>query len=138
MVSKMAIFLDASVFYGYANADDIHHKEAKKIMEDVAGNKFGKSVTTDYIFDESVTVALRKASKNTATLLGNFILNSEILLAKVNKFVFHKAWEIFKYTEGLSFTDCTSVAFMHMFGIEYIATFDKGFKNIKGIKVVDK
>ena len=107
-------------------------------MESIKNQYHGMPVTTDYIFDETLTVLMRKANKSVAIDVGDLILNSEIIFVEIDKIVFEAAWKIFQETKSLSFTDCTNIAFMHMFGIKYIATFDKGFKNIKGIKVVDK
>ena len=133
----MAIFVDASLFYAYINIDDVHHKRAKKVMEDIVSGKYGKPVTSDYIFDESVTVTMRKADKERALNLGNLIINSEVILIQVSEPVFQRAWKLFEKAEGLSFTDCTNLAFMKTFGIERIATFDKAFSRDKGVKVVD-
>ena len=132
----MAILVDSSVFCAYANVRDVHHGAAKIIIGEIASGKHGRAVTTDYIFDESVTVALRKANKKTAVELGGFILDSELLLAEINSQVFKKAWDLFRKADGLSFTDCTSVAFMRVFGVDKIATFDKDFSNIKNVQIV--
>lgn len=131
----MVIFIDASIFCAYANKDDVHHKESLEIVKSISGKE--ESITTDYIFDESVTVALRRVNKEAAISIGQIILNSETFLVPVEKNVFDKAWEIFQKTEKLSFTDCTNLAFMQTFGIGKIATFDKAFKEVKGIEVVD-
>lgn len=133
----MAVFVDASVFCAYANLDDIHHKKAKNIIEKIAAGKYGKAVTTDYIFDETVTVVLRKTNKKNALEVGNVILNSELLIAQIDSLLFQKAWRIFQKKDDFSFTDCTILAFMKVFGIRKIATFDKAFKKIKEIEVVD-
>ena len=132
----MSILVDSSVFCAYANVRDVHHGAAKVIIGEIASGKHGRAVTTDYIFDESVTVALRKANKKTAVELGGFILDSELLLAEINSHVFKKAWDLFRKDGALSFTDCTSVAFMSLFGISKIATFDRDFKGVKGVEVV--
>ena len=134
----MAIFIDSSLFCAYANLDDIHHKKSVNIIKSIVSNKYGKAITSDYIFDESVTVAMRKANKSAAIGLGNSIIGSEVFLIKVDEIVFQRAWKIFRKTKNMSFTDCTNIAFMRVFGIERIATFDKAFKSIKGIEVVDR
>lgn len=132
----MAIFIDASVFCAYANNNDVHHPAAKKILKEIIAGDHGKSVTTDYIFDETVTVALRKTNKALALELGEFILNSEVFMARIDAMIFRKAWEIFREKHNISFTDCTIIAFMSVFGIQKLATFDKEFLRIKGIQVI--
>ena len=132
----MAIFIDSSVFCAYANVRDVHHKNAQKIMEDIISGKHENGITTDYVFDETVTVIRRKANSKTAIEIGKFLLDSEIFIAKVDSLVFQKSWELFQSHE-LSFTDCSSIAFMNLFDINKIATFDKDFKNIEEIQVIE-
>ena len=84
-----------------------------------------------------MTVVARKIHREKAAQIGKFLLSSEVILTKVDTLVFEKAWKLFQATDNLSFTDCTSAAFTQIFEIERIATFDKGFKNIKNIEVID-
>ena len=132
----MTILIDASLLYAYSNTNDVHHTKAKEILKNILSDKYGGYLITDYIFDEVVTVAQRKAGKKTAVQLGNFILNSEIFIAEIDKNIFENSWRLFQETEDLSFTDCTNIEFMKIFGIENIATFDTDFEGIEGIKVV--
>jgi uncharacterized protein len=136
MVDEM-IFIDTNVFVAYFNADDAHHKRAVALMQRVVGGEHGSVFTSDYVFDESVTVALvRTKNVDGAEALGVAILGG-VRMLKVTDSIFRAAWKLFTSNKkGLSFTDCTNVAFMDMFGIEHIATFDKGFEGVKGIKVV--
>src|SRR3989338_3485370 len=114
----MAILMDASVFCAYANLKDVHHSHSKQIIEDVVSGKYGDAVITDYIFDEIVTVVARKVHKEKAVQIGKFLLSSEVILTRINALVFEKAWELFNGAANLSFTDCTCVAFMQIFGID--------------------
>jgi len=132
----MAIFIDSSVFCAYANSRDVHHKNARKIISDIMAGKHENGITTDYIFDETVTVTKRKANSKTAVEIGKFLLDSEIFIAKIDSMVFQKSWQLFQVND-LSFTDCSNIAFMDLFGILKIATFDKGFKNIKSVQVIE-
>ncbi len=134
----MAIMIDASVFCAFANKNDVHHEKANKIIKDIVSQKYGAGLTTDYVFDETVTVALRKSNKRNAVELGNSIINSEILIAKTDAGLFQLAWNIFQKEDGFSFTDCSILAFMKTFGITNIATFDKEFRKIGWLKVVDR
>ena len=84
-----------------------------------------------------MTIALRRTNKEVAAELGKFMLNSEILMAKITPLIFQKAWELFQKPNEFSFTDCTIIAFMEIFGIDKIATFDKEFKKQKNFMVID-
>lgn len=133
----MAVFIDASVFCGYVNSNDVHHKSSLRIMQDIFSQKYGILITTDYIFDETVNVLARKDSKESAIEIGKYILNSEIFFAKITGIVFEKAWNLFQNEKNFSFTDCTTVSFMEIFDIDKIATFDKEFAKLKNIKVIE-
>ena|SRR3989344_7259028 len=131
------ILIDTSVLCAYYNSRDVHHKRAVEIIEDVVSKKYGKAIITDYIFDELVTVAMRKIGKPLSIEIGGYLLNSEILIFKINNIVFDKSWKLFKEEQNFSFTDSTTVVFMETFSIKKIATFDKEFKKIKNIEVID-
>lgn len=133
----MTVFIDTNIFVAYSNTRDEKHKKAVEIMERIASLEFGLPVTSDYVFDEAVTVALARTSDKTiATALGNQILSSMRIL-KMNAFVFGKAWRLFKTVkEKMSFTDCTNIAFLDVIGDNKIATFDAEFKTIPGITVI--
>jgi len=96
--------------------------------------EYGPMYTSDYIFDEAVTVALvRTKNPKIAIDIGNFILSSRKLrILYVDNLILLKAWKIFKkYTERmLSFTDATSIALMNHYNIDYIMSFDTHFDSI--------
>lgn len=131
------IFIDSSAFVAYYNKRDEHHGEAAEVFEEISSRKFGEAVSSDYILDESVTVTLvRTGEKERAVELGDHIMKSTNLL-KVHSHTFKEAWKIFKENNlGLSFTDCTNLALMGISDIEKIATFDRAFEDVEGIKVI--
>ncbi len=134
----MSIFIDASVFCAFANERDIHHKKAVKIIDDIIRSKYGKQVTTDYVFDELIAVIMRRTSREIAKEFGTNLLNSEIFIAKIDSGTFQKAWEFFKNTENFNFTDCTILSFMVSFEMKKLATFDKEFKKIDWLEIIDE
>ncbi|MBI2110170.1 type II toxin-antitoxin system VapC family toxin [Candidatus Woesearchaeota archaeon] len=133
----MTILIDANIFCAYANERDVHHKKAVQLLQDIFSKKYGDVITTDYIFDETISVTLRKSTKKEALELGNFLLHSEIFVAKIDTLLFEKAWMLFKEIESFNFTDCSTLAFMDIFSVKHIATFDKAFKKIDWVIVVD-
>lgn len=135
----MAIFIDTNIFVSFYNEADQNHNAAKNIISDIAAGKYGKPITSDYVFDEAVTVMLvRTKSLEHAVRLGQYILDS-VQVAIVNSAILHTAWEIFRKEndEKMSFTDCTSRVFAEKFGIKNIATFDSAFKKVAGINVIN-
>ncbi len=131
------IFIDANVFLAYANENDVHHKAAVRLWDDIVLGKYGRAFMSDYVFSEVVGVALRRRGKTEAETLGNHILKS-VFTFYVDESVFVPAWEEFSSsTLPLSFVDWMHVIIMMSSQIEHIATFDKAFKEVKGITVVD-
>ncbi len=131
----MAVFIDSCVFIAYYNQRDLHHKASVKLVEKCVEGDFGELFTSDYVFDEAITVTFVKTGLKKAVELGDYLLNSEVELLDVDRDAFNTAWEKFKTAE-MSFTDCTNIAVMRLHGIDKILTFDRGFKKIEKIKVI--
>ena len=126
----MAIFLDASYLLALYNEDDFHHKRAKLIAEKIDANQYGQAIASDDVFDEVVSVAMRKFGKRKSQAFGKQILNS-IFIVHGNRHIFDIAFRIFNDSLDIfSFTDCTSQAIMGLAQIQYIATFDKLFEKL--------
>ncbi len=132
------IFLDSSFLVSVEVVTDQNHNRAVEIMDEIIRGEFGEAVTSDYIFDETITVTFaRTKDLGKTALVGEVLLNSSRML-KVEDPVFKESWEVFKTQKSakFSFTDCTTVSLMKEHKIENIATFDKDFKKIKRIKVI--
>lgn len=134
----ISILLDTSFILAYFADNDVHHTKATAIMDDIISKRYGTPVISDYIFDEIVTISLRKLDVLQAKNIGESLLNSEIIMLRIDNLIFKKAWNIFQNENKmlLSFTDCTNLSFMRTFNINYIATFDKAFNKIKDICVI--
>ncbi len=132
----MTIIIDASAFCAQVNQRDMHYNKSRNIFERLKSEN-EDLITTDYIFDESLGVITRKMNRHIAKVFGENARNSEIDILLMNAEIFDKAWGVFLNSEEFSFTDCTTVMFMKMVGITKIVTFDKAFKNIKGIDIID-
>ncbi|MBI4452460.1 type II toxin-antitoxin system VapC family toxin [Candidatus Woesearchaeota archaeon] len=126
----MAVFLDAGYFLALYNENDVHHKRAVILAEKIDANEFGQAITSDHIFDEAVSVALRKFGKEKAQALGKQILDS-VFMVQCDRHLFDAAFQIFNSSnEPFSFTDCTSQAIMDLVQIKFIATFDRLFEKL--------
>jgi len=130
----MSAFIDTGVFVAARNKREINHEKAVNLLREALKGKYGRIYTSDYIFDEAVTVALVRTRKSDIAIdMGNFILSSKKLrILHVDKLVFMDAWRIFKkyVNKKLSFTDAVSIALMRRYNIDYIMSFDKHFDNI--------
>lgn len=132
------IFIDSNVLVAYEVKEDSNHERAVNLIDRIAKGEFDTLFTSDYIFDETITVTLVKSkSLEKAILVGQYIMNSTEIL-KVDVESFENAWQSFKNQKNtkLSFTDCTNISLMKDRGIHNLATFDREFKKIESINVV--
>ncbi|MEK6988171.1 MAG: PIN domain-containing protein [Candidatus Thermoplasmatota archaeon] len=133
----MTVLVDTNVIVAFHNPRDAAHARALELLDAVRRGRFGLAVTTDFVFDEAVTLALmRTGSHRFALRVGEFLLPPEgprlFQLEPVDDRAFAEAWQLFRtYRERrLSFTDWTSVAMVRGRGWDGIASFDAGFDGL--------
>lgn len=133
-MTMLTVFIDTGIFVAARNKSDVNHERAVNLLKNALKGKYGVMYTSDYVFDEAVTVALiRTGRPEIAIDIGNFILSStKLRILYIDKIVFMDAWRIFnKYVnKRLSFTDATSTALIKRYNINYIMSFDKHFDGI--------
>jgi len=134
MGDQMGIFLDTSGIVAVRNEDDINHEKAKTIMKSILKTKYGACYTSDYVFDEAVTITLVRTKKmELAVDVGNYILKSKSIIKLFTSMDdFYEAWNLFlKYKDKkLSFIDCSILSLVNRLKIEYIFSFDKHFDGL--------
>jgi len=133
----MGVFLDTGIFVAFHNTRDENHNRALELMRRIVDGSLGTAYTSDYIFDEAVTVALVRARRpEMAIAVGRMILGELtapfLAILRVDDDIFKEAWKLFqRYARrGLSFTDCTSIAFIRLRNLESIVSFDTDFDGI--------
>ena len=134
----MSVFLDTGVIVAFDNPSDRNHEMAVQILETAATGLWGDVVTSDFIFDEAVTLALARTRRpEVARRVGSLILGTGPLgrlmgLAYVSPRLFLRAWALFSRlaSRGLSFTDCTSLELIRSMGISGIASFNRDFDGL--------
>ena len=132
----MSIIIDTGIFVAFHNRRDENHERAKQLIKSAAAGEYGLSYTSDYIFDEAVTLAaIRTRRQDIASSLGKMILGEGVpkflLMLRVNDHAFKEAWGIFKKTDGkLSFTDCTTIALSKIYGAGSVMSFDSDFDGL--------
>ncbi|MDA8143992.1 MAG: PIN domain-containing protein [Thermoplasmatales archaeon] len=132
------IFLDTSVFVSYLVEKDSNHPRAVELVNEIVSGKHGSAVTSDYVFDETVTVVLvRSKSLDIAVTAGGLIKES-IAMIMIDEDIFENSWMMFKNQEStrFSFTDCTILTLVRENHIGKIATFDKEFKSSDSYEVI--
>ena len=131
------IFIDANIFLAIDNVKEVHHKRAKEIFYEIEQGKYGDPLTSDYVFNELVGVTFRKKGKEMSLQIGEQVINS-VFVKNIDRFLLMISWKSFKDSNlTLNLVDCTNISVMEKLDIDYIATFDKEFKKVKKIKVID-
>ena len=74
----LSAFVDTGVIVALHNRRDFMDARAVELFKKALSNDLGPDYTSDYIFDEAVTFALRKTSRpDLAISLGSFILDED-------------------------------------------------------------
>lgn len=120
------IFTDTSAWYAYIDKSDADHDLAVKVVK----NLNRPLITSNYIFDEILTLVKLRMGYHVARNLGQKLWSREVAgLVRVTEDDESRAWEIFVQYEdkGFSFTDCTSFAIMERLRIDTAFAFDVHF-----------
>jgi len=130
----MSVFIDTNIFAAAKLKNDIDHERGKGLLEEALLGNYGQVLTSDYIFDEIITLLNIRSKKHQLVFeFGNSILTSaSIDIIKVNDEIFEAAWDKFGRFKDklLSFTDCTTLVIIEKLKIEKIMSFDKHFDGI--------
>lgn len=128
----MKLFVDTSAWLALNDKNDQYHNKAKNKSLEIGRQRI-ELVTSEYIFDESITLIRHRISHASAVLFGNSLLNSNIVeIIDVTGMDRFKAWELFKKYEDkeLSFTDCISFVLIKNLRLQKVFTFDDHFKQM--------
>jgi predicted nucleic acid-binding protein len=120
------IFVDTSAWYAIIDKNDRDHAVAATKIQ-VLDRPL---VTSNYIFDEILTLLKVKLGFTVAVPFGQKLWNQEIsALVRITEDDEERAWRIFRQYDdkGFSFTDCTSFALMERLDINTVFAFDDHF-----------
>ena len=120
------MFTDTRAWYAYIDKSDTNHADAVELVK----NLNRPLITSNYIFDETLTLVKLRMGYNVAISLGQKLWSQEVAsLVRVTEEDESRAWEIFVQYEdkGFSFTDCTSFAIIERLKIDTAFAFDDHF-----------
>jgi len=129
----MSVFADTGAFLAYRNKKDRYHEVALKLFRDALKGKYGKIYTSDYIYDEALTLALARTNNiGVAMDIAEVIFSPRIKMVFVDARLLERSTKTFKQYSGrnLSFTDAVSIEIMNEFNIEKYLGFDAHFNGI--------
>lgn len=127
------LFVDTSVWLAYANRADESHAAVRDALKRFEG----RLVTTNFVFDETVTLC-RRMSHEAAVLVGGVLREPDVVdLVRVRPSDEEDAWRLFRDRgdKSYSFTDCTSFVVMRRLGLVRAAALDEDFRR-EGFQVV--
>ena len=136
----MKYFVDSSFIVSLFKETDSNHEIAKEHISIIDNNE---CYITNSILLEVITVLMKRTKDNSivklayAYLLDNFIIVDEYNIKHYN----HEVIELFlRYNDNnfkVSFVDCSSIIISDYYHLDYVVSFDKGFKLFDAIKLYE-
>ena len=123
----MAIFVDTGAWFAYFVRRDPDHAAAVEWMR----QNRQPLVTTDFVFDELVTLLALRESRRVAVAAGDLLWTQQVAdLEEVAQGDLAEAWDVFRRYQDKewSFTDCTSKVVISRLGITEAFAFDHHFE----------
>jgi uncharacterized protein len=120
------LYVDTSVWFAFTNRGDPDHQAVASLLD---GFK-GRLVTSNFVFDETVTLCLYRLGHAAADRVGQVLRDStHVDLVRVAPEDETVAWQLFRerHDKQYSFTDCSSFALMRRLGLKVAAALDDDF-----------
>lgn len=121
------LFVDTSAWFALINRQDPEYRATKKLLEDWAG----RLVTSNCIFDETVTLCLLRLGHAAAVRVGAALRDPDVVhLIRASAEDEHRAWELFRQRSDkrYSHTDCVSFVLMKRLELTRAAALDDDFR----------
>lgn len=128
------IFVDSGAWYAYMDQNDSDHAHVLTFLKDFTG----ELITSNYVFDETITLAQSHLGHNKATQIGRIIREArDISIVWVTPADEELAWQLFlkRRDKTYSLTDCTSFVLMRRLKIGHCLSTDEHFRQ-EGFSVV--
>lgn len=129
------IFVDTGAWFALMVPNDPDHKAARAWLD----QNREPLLTTDYVFDESMTLLKSRRERERAFSMGAEILDGAICrLEYLTPADIRATWEVFQHyrDKDWSFTDTTSRVVMERFAITTAFAFDDHFRQFGTVRVV--
>jgi len=132
MQAPLRLFVDTSAFIALEDKDDENHMSSIEFRENIRKGltPYRLLYTTNYVFDETITLIRNNLGHNAATSFGEATKSSKLVnMIWISQDIDSEAWNIFKKykDKDFSYTDCTSFATMDYEGIDTAFAFDQHF-----------
>lgn len=134
----MTVLVDTGVLYADHDTDAARHEAAADGLEAVYDGEFGVPYVSDYVYDEAVTLTLKRSdSFAAAERLGKRLRGVDpypkaFEFLRVSAAVFADAVDVFETydDQSSSFTDATTVALCRRHDVDHVLSFDDDFDGV--------
>ena len=134
----MSVLVDTGVFFAHHDADAERHDDAVAGFEKLLDGEYGQPYTSDYVFDETVTLTHVRTNSFTAAdtvasrILGEGTFPNVFEMIHTNPDDVQGALETFRRydDQSLSFTDAASVYLCESRDLDAVLSFDDDFDGV--------
>jgi predicted nucleic acid-binding protein len=133
----MSVLVDTGVVYAEHDTDAARHDAAAAALDAVYDGEYGQPFLSDYVYDEAITLTVRRGSFDPAVELGRKLRGVDPYpavyeLLYTSAPVFEDAIEVFETydDQSLSFTDAATIALADRHGIDHVLSFDDDFDGL--------
>ncbi len=128
----MRYFIDTSALIALADRSDQYHASATDFFREEI-DPSDQIYTSNYVLDETITRLRVSAGYHTAEKFAEFIYSSKThQIQAVDREIEREALRFFKqyHDHEFSFTDCTTLVFLHRLAIPQLFAYDRVFQNV--------
>lgn len=121
------LFVDTSAWFAFVNRADPAHVAVRRLLETHEGHL----VTSNFVFDETVTLCRVRLGHRVARKVGDILLSRSVVeLTRATVEDEATAWELFceRPDKAYSFTDCVCFVMMRRLRIAAAAAVDEDFR----------
>lgn len=125
------IFVDSGAWYALSDPRDKTFEPATKLFARVRRGEFGRTLTTDYVLDETYTLLRMRHGVEAVRRLRDLLTrSSDIQVVRISEHDFEEATDLMldHGDKRWSFTDCTSFVVMRALQISDAFAFDRNFR----------
>jgi len=134
----MSVFVDTGIFYAHHDTDASRHAEGMEALNTVLKSpEYGHVLTSDYVYDEVVTLTHRRTGDITAGIEVGRRIRGEGYPDAIE--ILHSSPQLFadavtahqEYADhALSFTDAMTVTLVEHHDIDAVLSFDDNFDGV--------
>ena len=121
------VFVDTSAWFAYVNRSDRDHEKVRDVLRAFEG----RLVTSNFVFDETITFCLYRLGHRTAAKVGKTLLSATTIdLVHLTLDDERLAWALFlqRPDKTYSYTDCASFVVMRRLGLRHALSLDADFQ----------